>query len=60
MEHMIPERKSTSISRHEAIAHNSDKNTNDARNAKINTAPPKSGYAIYLFDLEYNKHILIL
>ncbi|XWS60354.1 hypothetical protein CRYUN_Cryun07bG0028600 [Craigia yunnanensis] len=59
MEHKIPERKSTSISHHEATAQNSDKNTNDERNAKIKTAPPKSGYAIYLFDLEYNKHILI-
>ncbi|XVF11670.1 hypothetical protein REPUB_Repub08aG0047200 [Reevesia pubescens] len=42
LEHTIPERKSTSISRHEGSIQNSDKNTNDARNAKINKAPPKS------------------
>ncbi|XWS37193.1 hypothetical protein CRYUN_Cryun19dG0022000 [Craigia yunnanensis] len=42
MEHMIPERKSTSISHPEASVQNSDKNTNDARNAKVNRAPPKS------------------
>ncbi|XVF49804.1 hypothetical protein PTKIN_Ptkin04bG0045200 [Pterospermum kingtungense] len=41
MVHTIPERKSTSISRHEASAQNSDRNTNDARNAKINSTPPK-------------------
>ncbi|XVF08824.1 hypothetical protein REPUB_Repub07fG0036800 [Reevesia pubescens] len=42
MDHTIPERKSTSISRHEATVHNSEKNTNDAQNAKNNKAPPKS------------------
>ncbi|XP_007037768.2 PREDICTED: uncharacterized protein LOC18604974 [Theobroma cacao] len=42
MELTVPERKSTSISSHEASVRNSDKNSNDARNAKINKAPPKS------------------
>lgn len=59
IEHVIPDRKSTSISRHEASVRNSDKNTNDARNAKVNKAPPNSGYATHLFELEYNKQILI-
>ncbi|VVA25879.1 PREDICTED: prune homolog [Prunus dulcis] len=39
-EQKVSERKSTSISRHEAIIQNPDKNSNDARNAK--KASPKS------------------
>ncbi|KAH0975429.1 hypothetical protein GBA52_017328 [Prunus armeniaca] len=39
-EQKVSERKSTSISRHEAITQNPDKNSNDARNAK--KASPKS------------------
>ncbi|XVF54561.1 hypothetical protein PTKIN_Ptkin05aG0190900 [Pterospermum kingtungense] len=42
MEHDISARKSTSSSRHEASDVNSDKNTNDARHAKFNKAPPNS------------------
>ncbi|XVE56704.1 hypothetical protein DITRI_Ditri04bG0032100 [Diplodiscus trichospermus] len=41
-EQMIPQRKSTSISHHEASAQSSDKNTNyDPRNGKINKDQPK-------------------
>lgn len=47
--HTIPERKSTSIHRHEASAQNSDRNNNDARNAKINRTSPKPGYEIIMF-----------
>ncbi|CAL9030957.1 unnamed protein product [Prunus brigantina] len=39
-EQKVSERKSTSVSRHEAIIQNPDKNSNDARNAK--KASPKS------------------
>ncbi|OMO61216.1 hypothetical protein COLO4_33501 [Corchorus olitorius] len=43
MEQRIPARKSTSVSRHEGLVNNSDKNSNDSRNiAKGNKTPPKS------------------
>ena len=48
MELIIPERKSTSVSRHENSVQSPDKNTNDARKAKGNKSPPKPGSVLFV------------